>query len=144
MLRALLSLPRSTAALVWLSLVLNVFLASAIATHWFAPAPAVRDMPDRPIARLIAKLPPADARIVREAQRSLRPQLAAARAEYERALAAAGSIVAREPLDPAAVTQALEAVRRSRQAITDVRVQLYAQVIPRLSAQGRQLITAAD
>jgi uncharacterized membrane protein len=96
------------------------------------------------MSRLIAKLPPADARIVREAQRSLRPQLAAARNDYDRALAAASSVVAREPLDAAAVTQALEQVRRSRQAITDVRVQLYSQVIPRLSAQGRQIITAAD
>ncbi len=144
MLRALLSLPRSLAIVFWLSLVFNMFLASAIATHWLAPAPTARETPDRPIARLIAKLPPADARIAREAQRSLRPQLAAARTGYERALAAASSVVAREPLDPAAVGQALEEVRRSRQAITDVRVQLYAQVIPRLSAQGRQLITAAD
>jgi hypothetical protein len=104
----------------------------------------VREAVDRPLARLIAKLPPADARVVREAQRRLRPQLNAARADYDRALAAASSVVAREPLDPADVELALDEVRRKRQTITDARVQLYAQVIPRLSARGRQLITAAD
>jgi uncharacterized membrane protein len=144
MLRALLSMRRPFAIVFWLSLVLNAFLVSAIATHWLAPAPPAHEPVDRPVARLIAKLPPADAGVVREAQRSLRPQLAAAHAQYERALAAAGSVVAREPLDAAAVTQALDEVRRGRQAITDVRVQLYAQVIPRLSAEGRRLISAAD
>jgi uncharacterized membrane protein len=137
-------MPRSLAVVFWLSLVLNAFLAGALATHWFAPAPPVREAVDRPLARLIAKLPPADARVVREAQRRLRPQLNAARADYDRALAAASSVVAREPLDPADVELALDEVRRKRQTITDARVQLYAQVIPRLSARGRQLITAAD
>jgi uncharacterized membrane protein len=141
---ASLPMSRPLAVVFWLSLALNAFLVGALVTHWFAPLQPVREVVDRPVARLIAKLSPADARIVRDAEQSLRPQLTRARAEYERALATASSIVAREPMDASAFMQAIDEVRRSRQAITDVRVKLYAQAIPRLSVQGRQLITAVD
>jgi uncharacterized membrane protein len=145
MLRQSVSLPRWAVALLLVSMMVNVFLISAIATHWFAPRAAPREAAvDRPMARLIARLPREDARIVREVQRGHRTLLAATRADYDNALAAAGRAVAREPLDTAAVTQALEEVRRKRQAMTDARVQLYAQIIPRLSAEGRRLITVPD
>jgi uncharacterized membrane protein len=144
MLRPLLSLPRPLAIVVWLSLALNVFLVSAILTHWFAPNTPTRESMDRPVARLVAKLPRDDARIVREAQRSQRAQMAATRAEFDAALAAAARTVAQEPLDPAAVQRALDELRRKRQAITELRIQLYAQVIPRLSSEGRRQLTLPD
>jgi uncharacterized membrane protein len=143
MLRAALSLPRLLAVLLLASLVLNVFFVSAIATHWFI-RPAVQEVVDRPLARLIDRLPREDARVVREAHRSHRVQMAKAQSEFDAALAAAGRVVVREPFDPVAVNQALDEVRKKRQAITDARVQLYMQVIPRLSKQGRQLITRSD
>jgi uncharacterized membrane protein len=149
MLRQSVSLPRWVVALCWISLVVNIFLVSAIATHWatqwLAPNAIQRgEAVDRPMARLLARLPREDARIVRELHRDQRARIVAARAEYDAALAAAGRAVAREPLDEAVVAQALEEVRRKRQVITDVRVQLYAQIIPKLSKEGRRLVAAPD
>jgi uncharacterized membrane protein len=143
--RSLLSLPKPLAIMMWLSLALNIFLVSAILTQRLAPNTAlVREGVDRPLARLIAKLPHDDARIVREAQRGQRVQMATARTEFDAALAAAARTVAQEPLDPAAVQRALDELRRKRQAITEVRIQLYAQVIPRLSSEGRRQLTLPD
>jgi uncharacterized membrane protein len=144
MLRPLLALPRPLAIGVWLSLLLNVFLVSALLTQWFAPNAPAREGMDRPLARLVAKLPRDDARIVREAQRGQRAQMATARTEFDAALAAAARTVAQEPLDRAAVQRALDELRRKRQAITEVRIQLYAQVIPQLSSEGRRQLTLPD
>jgi uncharacterized membrane protein len=145
MLRQSVSLPRWAVALLWVSMMVNVFLISAIATHWYAPRAAPREAAvDRPMARLIARLPREDARIAREVQRGHRTLLAMARADYDDALAAAGRVVAREPLDRAAMAQALEEVRLKRHALTDARVQLYAKLLPSLSAEGRRLITLPE
>ena len=128
------------------SLAVNVFIASAVAMRWFAPGAATtaRDGGDRPMARLIARLPQADARVVRDVQREQRVSIAAARADYDRALAAATQAAAREPLDAAAVERALDDVRRKRHALTDLRVQIYAKAIPRLSPEGRRVVTSSE
>jgi uncharacterized membrane protein len=142
--RHLISLPRPLAIVVGLSLLINVFLISALLTQRFAPRATARDAVDRPIARLINKLPAADAQVLRQAQRQRRPELASARAAFDAALLAAGQVAAQEPINTVALQQALDEVRRKRQAVTDLHVQFYAQVIPQLSSEGRRQITLPD
>jgi len=51
---------------------------------------------------------------------------------------------ARDPFDPVQFEKSLSALRQSRLAIIDVRIQLYTQVVPQLSAQGHQELTRTE
>jgi uncharacterized membrane protein len=142
--RWFLSMSRFAQVLLVLSLAVNIFFLSALAMR-FAPQLAQTDAAADPtIRRFIDRLPPQDAALMREVLQKKRPQLAAARANYRQALAQVNTLLALETLDQAALQSALTRAGQARQAVINLRVEIYSEALPRLSKEGRTLAARLD
>jgi uncharacterized membrane protein len=124
-----------------LSVAVNVFFIAALSSRWI-DARRAPEFSDRWIGSILADLPPDDARVLREAQRARSGDLAAARLQYRQALADAARAAELPDANRAGLEAALEQAGRSRHTITDLRVQLYLDALPRMSVEGRRRVIA--
>jgi|GEM_PF-3916589 len=130
--------------LLLLSLAVNLFVLGVAATSWWRRSEASIGEGDRALARLAAKLPAEDAALVRQGARARRAQMQSARQEFDVAVREATAAAARDPFDAQAFALSLAALRQKRIAITDLRIEFYTQVAPRLSARGRRQLAGAE
>jgi uncharacterized membrane protein len=123
------------------ALALNLFLGSVIAGQWMQAesAPATWDAAAL-IERRAARLPEAEARVLRHAfaarQAQLDADLEALRAAREQARAA----IATEPLDLQGLAAALSEIRVRSSDLQAGFHDLYLEVAPQLSREGRTLL----
>lgn len=123
-----------------LSLALNLFLLGWAATEHFGasdyakPDPA----PEAVAGTIAADLPSADSDILRRALAEKRQVLDQARQRYLAAFDRLRQVIGADVLDQVAFNDALGEMRRSRQAERQIFGDMMADVITRMSPQGRQ------
>jgi uncharacterized membrane protein len=123
-----------------LSLGLNLFFAGwEITQNLAAPHYSRSDTAPEVVSEAIAgALPTADGNLLRRAVDDKRQPLEEARRRYLVALEHARQVISAEPLDEAALHDAVAQVRASRQAERVLFGDTIVSVIPRMSPQGRQ------
>ncbi len=139
---------------VGLSIALNVFFAAfLLAQTWKAhqaeTVPVIatgngfeRDMPGREIVRQLArKLLPDDAHLLREAFRARLPQLIELRRAARRAADKVREDIGESTLDIDKLRRDLVAGREAREKIRPVVEDILLDVLPRMSDQGRQILS---
>jgi uncharacterized membrane protein len=121
------------------ALALNLFLGSVIAGHWMQPEPRIWNAAAI-IERRAERLPEADAAVLRatfaEHREALERHFEALRASRAQARAAAG----RAPFDRRALAAALADVRSRTDALQRSFHDLYLDVAPQISADGREAL----
>jgi uncharacterized membrane protein len=137
------SLSRPVQVVIVFSVALNLFfvsgfIVSAVRNSQQSDSPA-----DPSLARLIQRLPVDDAAVLREARQSKQAQLSSTRLKYQQALIDVNRALVREPLDNAELVRAVKNAGDARHAITNVRVDLYTQALPRMSIEGRKQAAAS-
>lgn len=142
--RWFLSMPRLAQLLLVLSLAVNIFFLSALAVRFVPQLSQTEAVADPSIRRFMDRLPAQDAALMREVLQKKRSQLAAARANYRQALAQVNTLLAQDALDNAALQSALTQAALARQAVINVRVEIYSEALPRLSKEGRTLAARLD
>lgn len=145
--------PRRLRLILGVSLALNLFLLAFVAgQRWRAvqlermvaiPAPEAQISPDPEgaLARLGGVLPSADAAILRQAIAARLPELGAIRRDFAAAVDHARVEMARDPVDPAALGQAITEARRQRMRFGPVLESLLVETVPRLSPEGRRALS---
>jgi hypothetical protein len=79
--------------------------------------------------------------VLREVIAERREQLAAARAEFARAMQAVRAEIARTPVDADRLRDTIEQARRARQAFGPMLQAILVAAVPRMSEQGRQVLS---
>jgi len=144
--------PRRLRLILGLSLALNLFLLAFVAgQRWRAhrlellavqsgPGLMLSPDPEGALARLEAVLSPADAAILRAAVAERLGPLLDARRGFVAAIARARAEVARDPVNPAALQDAIAEARRERQRFGPLLEALLLEAVPRMSPQGRRVL----
>jgi len=131
--------PRTLAVALLVALALNLFLGSVIAGHWMQSSQRSWSATSI-VERRAERLPGADATVLRtvfEARRAdLEASFDALRAAREQARAAAGA----EPFEAEVLAGALAEVRARTHDLHEGFHELYLEVAPRLSAEGRRAL----
>lgn len=130
-----------------LSLALNLFGAGYLAArHWGGGGLRLADTmlgvedSDRPLRRLFAELPPADAQALREAFVASRPALRTQFLALRQATEEVRAELARDPVDPERLRSALMAAQSRRGRLAETVGMLVLEAAPRLSLAGRQVL----
>jgi uncharacterized membrane protein len=138
------SMSRFAQAVLVMSLAINVFFVSAVIARALGDKTQADTAAEPSMRRMIERLPEADAKLVREALALKRTQLAEARASYRRSLAQIDTLLTQEPVDKAALESAVRRAGAARVTVTQLRTDIYSNVLPRLSKEGRKLATKSD
>jgi uncharacterized membrane protein len=136
--------PRASALLLG-SLFLNVVLGSYVAVQALIAEP--RRPPGGPqqmLARLVERLPPADAAIVREAYLAKEPDILAAEMASQRARARAKEIVGRPELDMDALRVAAKDIGEQRMRLRELVFGLMIETMQHISPETRMKLARED
>jgi uncharacterized membrane protein len=93
------------------------------------------------VVQILAALPASDAALLREAIAEHRERLAAARADFARAMQAVRGVIAQTPVDAERLRAAIEEARRARQAFGPMLQAILVTAVPRMSEQGRLVLS---
>lgn len=142
---------RLTAWLIGVSIALNLFFAAFLgAQAWRAHhrGPEADIAGERGgafaqgiIRQLAEKLPPADARLLRNSFLTRLPAILAAQAQALDGLERLRSDIAQEPLDMDKVRADMQPIQDGRQKSRAVVEEVLVEILPRLSPQGRQALS---
>lgn len=136
------------------SLAVNLFLVAVVGgqqirRHLASPSGdlpvgfwSLDGSPAPQVVQILAALPAGDAAVLREAIAAHREQLVAARAEFARAMQVVRTEIARTPVDGDRLRDAIEQARRARQAFGPMLQAILVTAVPRMSEQGRQVLSA--
>lgn len=126
--------------LLLLSLGINVFLIGWVATQRLAPQPYAKpDAPPEVVADAIAEfLPPADAKILRDAFAARHSALTEARSRYLSAVEASRQVIGAPQLDRQALETSLAQFRASRQAEREIFRDAIMEALMAMSPEGRK------
>lgn len=116
---------------------LNLFLGSVIAGHWMQASPTGWNAGSM-IERRAARLPEADAVLLRAAWAERGAEVEGRYEDLRAARERARASAAAEPFETAALAAALAEVRARTHALQQAFHQLYLEIAPRLSAEGRR------
>ncbi len=129
-----------------LSLALNLFGAGYLAARHWGGGPGLADPmlgaedSDRPLRRLFADLPPADAQALREAFAASRPALRTQFLALRQATEEVRAELARDPVDPERLRNAMLAAQARRGRLAETVGMLVLEAAPRISLPGRQVL----
>ncbi len=137
------------------SIALNLFLVALVgAQRWRAvqvqrmamPAHSLVEGrgiadPEGTLQEFLARLSPDDAAILQGAVRARLGDLLNARRDYVLAVARAREEIARDPVDPAAVREAIAEARRQRQRFGPLLEGILLDAVPRMTPEGRRALS---
>lgn len=131
---------KAASVLLALSLGLNLFLGGWLVTQGVSPSHHDKfSVPPEQAAESIAKsLPAGDGEILRHVIAAHAPQLNAAHRDSQEAMRHLRETIVAEPLDPAALRDAFDMMRASRQSERGLFGDAIIQAIPQMTLEGRQ------
>lgn len=150
--------PGRLRAILAVSIALNLFLGALVgAQRWRAvqlqrlATPAVGLVegrgiqdPEGTLQEFLARLSPDDAAILQGAARARLGALMNARRDFVAAAQRTREAIVRDPVDPAAVREAIAEARRQRQRFGPLLEDILLDAVPRMTPEGRRVLARAQ
>ncbi len=125
------------------SVMVNVFLASALFSHWLRGGddrPPRPPHPDKVVERLAGELSAADATLLRAAYARHRTEVAAGFEIISSFPERVRTVLAADPFDPAALSAAFDANAQGHVALTNALREATLDAVMAMSPEGRQIL----